>query len=189
MNIPMKNQKAIINALMPQACLTIQNMVAITGFDRKVVCQTCCDLIRNGYIQRKERGCYELTKKGLDVKNGDAVLKKGYNGRKPTKQKKTLRIALWRAMRCLKKFTVGDLLELVCTEDKSGYSNAKCYVLRLTEHGVLYELRRGTDTEGKKNNGEKRYSLVEDLGLQAPIIRRNKDMYDPNSGRIRAWIG
>lgn len=190
MSEQMKNQRAVFDALSPSACLTIQNMVAITGLDRKALCHSCMDLVRNGYIQRKERGCYELTAEGLKVKAEQGVLKKRYDGRKPARQKKTLRVRLWRAMRSLKKFTVNDLLELSARDcSKSEWSNAKYYVLRLTEHGILYELRRGTDARGKTGNGEKRYSLVKDLGLLAPIIKRNKDLYDPNTGETWLWNG
>lgn len=190
MSEQMKNQRAVFDALSPSACLTIQNMVAITGLDRKALCHSCMDLVRNGYIQRKERGCYELTAEGLKVKAGQGVLKKRYDGRKPARQKKTLRVRLWRAMRSLKKFTVSDLLELSARDcSKSEWSNAKCYVLRLVEHGILYELRRGVDASGKKGNGEKRYSLTNDLGLLAPIIKRNKELYDPNTGETWPWNG
>lgn len=190
MSEQMKNHRAVFDALSGSACLTVQNLVAITGINRKLICHACCDLVQNGYIQRKERGCYELTEEGLKVKSGQGVLKKGYRGRKPAKHKKTLRVGLWRAMRCLKKFTAGDLLELSSRgESKSEYSNAKCYIQRLAEHGILYELRRGTDARGKTGNGEKRYSLVKDLGLLAPIIKRNKDLYDPNTGETWPWNG
>ena len=99
----------------------------------------------------------------------------------------TLRQKAWRAMQIKGKFTLSDLVRNVVTaadKARNPRNNLGRYVAGLTRIGILVELKRRAAPTSLTSNGEKRWTLVRDLGRQAPVMRRDGlSVYDPNSGQ------
>ncbi len=99
----------------------------------------------------------------------------------------TLRQKAWRAMQIKGKFTLSDLVRNVVTpadKAKNPRNNLGRYVAGLTRVGILIELKRRAAPTSLTSNGEKRWTLVRDLGRQAPVMRKDgSSVFDPNSGQ------
>ncbi len=111
---------------------------------------------------------------------------KGPHG-KPRVVRGTLRQKAWRAMQIKGKFTLSDLVRTVVAVDspaKDPRNNLGRYVKALCTAGILVEMKRRTAPASPTSNGEKRWMLVRDLGRDAPVMREQGGVYDPNSGQI-----
>lgn len=112
---------------------------------------------------------------------------KPYN-RKPRVVHGTQRQKIWRAMQIKGgKFSLADLCRCVLTGTetaKNPRNSVSRYVAGLAKVGIVIEMKRRMAPTSPTSNGEKRWLLVRDLGRQAPVIRPNGDVYDPNSGEI-----
>ena len=111
---------------------------------------------------------------------------KGPHG-KPRILKGTLRQKAWRAMQIKVKFSLSDLLRNAVTAEslhRDPRNNIGRYVKALTSAGVLSEMKRRLPPTLIGSNGEKRWVLIRDLGRNAPVIRNDGRIFDPNSGQI-----
>jgi len=93
----------------------------------------------------------------------------------PKKQRRRvnpLRTKLWRAMRILRDFTIGDLLA-VCEVSSRASINTFCFQLRRA--GYLMQRR------SPRRHGEARYRLLRNTGPESPIYVRSRGLFwDPN---------
>lgn len=96
----------------------------------------------------------------------------------PAKQRRRinpLRTKLWRAMRILREFTIGDLLA-VCEVSSRASVNTFCFELRRA--GYLMQRR------SPRKHGESRYRLLRDSGPESPVRVRTRHLFwDPNDGK------
>jgi len=101
---------------------------------------------------------------------------------KPRKPKRNnLRVRAWRAMRMKNKFTINDLISVAANgEEKDPRGNLGIYLTQLQRCGVIRRLPRRVRRPREGGDGSYRYVLTNDLGPQAPIIRKN-GVYDQNS--------
>jgi hypothetical protein len=80
--------------------------------------------------------------------------------------------------------TIVEIQTTICTgEEKDPVANLRKWLNKLVDAGVM-EAERVDD--GKlTSNGSYRYTVVQNLGPKAPIVRANTgQVFDPNSGRI-----
>lgn len=86
------------------------------------------------------------------------------------------------------KFTLSDLVRNAVSEEdkaKDPRNNIGRYVAGLTHAGILVEMRRRAVPTSPTSNGEKRWTLVRDLGRKAPVMRKGgNSVFDPNSGQM-----
>lgn len=178
-------QMPIVEALSGGQCLTTTELKHCTQMTGSVVSDTCCKLVARGWIVRRERGCFELSKHGKQaVKNGETItsgptrpLTQGY----PKKRRKlTARCAIWRSIRILRKFTIGELEILT----SASHDNTMQFVGYLLKSGVLIPLKREPGA-ALTSNGFRRWFLMHDLGPETPIWRpTTRELFDPNSNSV-----
>lgn len=179
-------QMAIMEALRSGACLTTAAMVEATSIDRRQVADACCRLVRRGLVDRRERGCFELStagrdalEQGLDIRSGPSAPLTAIVPRRPRRE--TDRDRLWRCIRMLRKFS----LEELCSRAECSDANARKYIGALHAAGYLSALRREPGF-APTSNGFCRWALTEDPGVEAPIFRpQTREVWDPNSRTAR----
>ncbi len=178
------NQEAVRDAILPDACLTIDQLDVTLELPRRDIVKAAGALISRGLIERVERGCFRLTEAGQKSQAEAEVLTSGPNAPltcKKTRKKSTLRLRMWRAMAVQKKFTIGDLISAAAKgEEKNARNNAQRYLRALTVVGYLRELPREPGVK-MTSNGFKRYAVLRHTGPKAPKLNPG-NIYDPNTG-------
>lgn len=184
------NQMAIRDALVPDACLTIDALdEALPSIHRREIVKAVGVLINRGYAERVALGCYQLTEAGRKSAKLDEVMKSGPHGadtanaRKP--QQNSLRQRAWNAMRIPGSFSIPDLIIAADTGSKDAETNLQRYLKGLAAVGYVIELpirQRGTRPG---SNGFKLFRLLNDTGETAPVYRLKKgEVYDHNTQEI-----
>lgn len=176
-------QMAIAGALSSGACLTTAELAAATGIERSRIADGCCRLITRGWIVRRERGCFELSREGRTALDAGETITSGPRG--PLTQgvprrrrRQTARDRLWSAIRILRKFGLADL-EMMTAASRA---NVMRFVNVLERTGYLAPLRREPGT-APTSQGYRRWLLVRDTGPDAPVFRaRRRQLYDANTG-------
>jgi len=108
-------------------------------------------------------------------------------GQKATRAKTMtigLRAKAWWVLRKNRSMTLAEIQSTICTgKEKSADSNLRRYLKKLADVGVI-DVEQIDD--GKlTSNGVNRYTVVKNLGPQAPVVRvKTGQVFDPNSGRI-----
>jgi hypothetical protein len=89
-------------------------------------------------------------------------------------------------MRQVNTFTIHQLLETYADgTEKEAQGNLGFYLRRLEAHGVVERLERRQPGTALSSNGFVVWRLTRNLGLQAPVWRRQqKVLWDPNAGQI-----
>jgi hypothetical protein len=110
-------------------------------------------------------------------------------GRPPgsTKQGATgLRGKCWWLMRELGTFTINRLLETYATgTEKDAHNNLDNYLFRLAACGVVERLDQRQQSDALTSNGYVVWRLKRNLGLLAPVWRREqKVLWDPNRQEV-----
>ncbi|WOF75343.1 hypothetical protein QMT40_003014 [Parvibaculaceae bacterium PLY_AMNH_Bact1] len=159
----------------------------LPNLKRKKITSSICRHVTNGYVVRKKSGCYQVTAKGKKA------YKRGYTSgpqgpltgeRKP--QRTTLRSRVWKALRLKKRATLGELIAYAAledTDDQNALRNASRYIRGLRAAGVVKKLARREPGTAPTSNGHHVYLLVDDLGPEAPYLRRNgTTLCNPNTG-------
>lgn len=193
------NANALLDALTPGTCLTVDDFAKATGLPRGEISRVAGNLVIRDLIERTARGCFQLTPLGVAFLAGGGRItagpKKGLTQRFRRRKGSTLRDRLWAALRIRGKATIDELLEMALADDETAdrsYTNATTYLGALRRAGYLAELRR---EPGKVTNGCKRFSLVRDSGPEAPQYRIAKPardgrpaveahVYDPNTREV-----
>jgi predicted transcriptional regulator len=180
-------QQQVLAELPAGACLTVDQLVEVRGMSRRDISTAACGLIRRGYLERVERGCYQLTQEGLRAKESGDRLTCGPAApltqvcRRP--RRRTHRDLLWFALRILGtsgKPTIADLLEVAGLDQAANYSNALRFLQALRKAGIVRRMPRREQALSLTSNGCHRYLLRKDLGPQTPVERR-EGLFDPNS--------
>jgi hypothetical protein len=185
-------QKAVLDAIGVDACLTTAEIAAAIGMQHNDVATTTCAMIRSDYVERIERGCFRLTERGREILASGRMPKAGPRGPKPGRarpQPDTLRQRAWRVMRMASSFTIGDLVVAAArVEDKDPAGNLRRWVRALADAGYLFEFpRRRRADQAPTSNGEKVYRLDRATGEHAPrlvqghIHGRPDRIWDPNT--------
>lgn len=97
-----------------------------------------------------------------------------------------LRGKCWWLMRELGTFTINRLLETYATGmEKDAHNNLDNYLFRLAACGVVERLEQRQQNEVLTSNGCVVWRLTRNLGLLAPVWRREqKVLWDPNSEQV-----
>jgi hypothetical protein len=156
-------------------------------------------LRRRKYVERLHPDCYRATAAGRAAWREGVRITVGpkgpLTGRRVTAQGK-LRPRLWRAIRILKKFTVGDLISIAASEAEHCEpaklnASALRYLSCLRRAGYIVVLREREPGSAPTSNGFKRYLLLPDrnTGPLAPQIGKGGTVYDPNLRETRQIAG
>lgn len=168
------------------ACMTIDALADELGLSNRQVSDAASGLIKRGYLERAEIGCFRLTEEGAEATVLGVSITSGPNGpvskqRKPMRN--TLRQRAWTAIRMQRKFTVPDLMIAATIGNESDpENNLQRYVSGLAKAGVVRKLRGNVPGTAISSPGFQRYALVQDLGDVAPTLRRAA-IYDHNANR------
>lgn len=180
MTAPGANQMALVSALADGVCLTITEIAERCGLERQAISAAACLLIERGWVQRRERGCYDLTADGQTAIAAGEEITCGPRGpmqaaKRP--RKITTRDRAWHAMRLLKKFSIDDVIERAGGERH----NVGRYILALEGAGYLVALRRQPGN-APSSNGFRRFFLARDTGPKTPLLRnKSREILDPNT--------
>ena len=180
------SKNLIIHFLQPGICHSIDDLAAELGIPNKAVTRGAAALIQDGYLIRRERGCFELSEKGIAAKGKEISFTSGPNGKKqkPSMPKRrTLKDNIWAALRIKNKATLEDLLFVATIDGQiSSPGNARAYLKHLRDAGIVRLMSRKAAGEAPTSNGFNRYMLVNNLGPKTPYFSRvNNKIFDPNS--------
>lgn len=138
-----------------------------------------CRCLRARGLMRTAEGLHELTEAGRQaVECGEEITCGPSKGR--VRRDGSLRAKAWRAMRIRERFSLDDLLLLLCDDgaDKAE-RNLRDYLSALERSGHLTRLKR------QGANGSPRWWLARDTGPKAPAWnKRTRTLADPNTGEI-----
>lgn len=184
------SQTALLHHL-GNSCKTIEVLCEEMGLSRKQISYAASALIGKEYLERVERGCFQLTDAGrIAVERGEQITS-GPRGQLRSLRRAasdTLRQRAWNVMRIQRRFSIPDLLTAATTgtEIRAG-DNLQHYCKALSDAGILRRLparQRGT---ALTSNGFAQYTLVQDLGHIAPVHRKKARLViDHNSGKEMA---
>lgn len=93
----------------------------------------------------------------------------------------------WRAMQIKGKFSLPDLCRCVLTGQETAKDprhTLRVYVIGLAKVGILSEMKKRQGSANPLSRGDKRWLLVRDLGRQAPVVRSNGEVFDPNASEV-----
>lgn len=173
--------------LMGDKCLPIAQIARELGLEHRQVAFAAAELVEKGYLQRRKRGCFELSTLGRSAKQNGVSITKGRACAAPrcsgVPNQNTLRQRAWNVMRMAQKFSVPDLLTVATTgTEKSAASNLQRYCRALCRAGVLVQLRQKQPGDAPSSPGSFRFMLVNNLGPLAPSYRRERHaLWDYNS--------
>ena len=186
------HQEALLKALAPGLCLTIDQLEGSGGLSRRQITNAAMGLIRRALVERVELGCFRLTAEGITLRAAGTPLTSGPNaphtGQRRTR-KPNFRTRIWRAMAVRDKFAIGDLVAVAARgEERDPMSNAGRYLAALANAGYIRRLPvkgRGT---ALTSNGFVRYVRLRHTGPSAPIVKTGgKAVYDPNTRETVSW--
>jgi predicted transcriptional regulator of viral defense system len=181
------HQHAILSALVPNACMTLDEIAEASGVPRLGVPRAVNRLILRGFVERIARGCIQLTQAGATALAEGTPLNSGPIAphRQMNNRSGSARERFWQAIRLRQKFTLADLQILALKDGEQGYSNIRIYVGRLEKAGYLRALMRDQSSAiSTMSRGQKRWALVRDSGPCAPITRQRGgawEVFDPNT--------
>lgn len=186
-----KNINAVFSILSDKT-ITLDELTAQSPCNRHETTKIMSRLVSRGAVERLENGVYKLSEVGKSLKSSGKyqVFHSGcqtkYNKNRAVKN--SLRDKAWRLMRLQNKFTITDLVSVASDgKEKDPRSNLLKYVNALCHAGILYEMPRRLKGDKPQSNGYKQFMLIEDVGHKTPILRREKKIYDPNSGETLQW--
>lgn len=167
------------------ACLVIGELADELGLTTVQVSKAAALLIGRGYIERVDRGCFQLTEAGRVARDQGVTIETGVTG--PTRalrlpKRTTIRQRAWNAMRITRTFTVADLTTAVAREgDGDVEKNLRRYVAALARAGYLARAARRRPGTAPGSNGFAVYSLVRDTGPVAPVwSQKHRAIHDFN---------
>lgn len=103
-----------------------------------------------------------------------------------TRQRNTtrgLRAKAWWVLRKNHRMTLVDIQSTICNgTERSAKSNLCRWFVQLAKVGVVKATK--IDDGIMTSNGSNLYSIIRDVGPLAPIVRKNGDVYDPNSKQL-----
>ncbi len=175
-------RKAVLAAMtppegQPPQVMTLDDLVATTGFARGKVHGSVCLAISAGLLTWVGKGRYRFIPPDQRLPREPAPPRPP---RAPTgRTANGLRARLWRAMRIVRKGSVSEIVRLVLRDGeqaKSVHATTTDYLRALALAGYLIDLRRPGEMEG-------RYSLIRDTGPLPPARKAGtKVVVDRNTG-------
>lgn len=176
------HQNQILAALPGKTCLTTEEIVRATSLASKQVTQAIGKLVSRSFVDRVERGCFQLSPEGHAFLASGAKIdcaplrpcSSPIDG--APVEADDLPARTWRAILASgHKFSVADLAELAVRHEATGEDEIRRYCAALCRAGIL-----------KRFNGrEARYLLIKDIGPKAPrFSRRRQVVYDPNTREV-----
>lgn len=186
---------AVKSLACPKGCVKLAAIAKHTGLTNRQVADACAKLVQHGYLARQtysddsvKPGCYTITdlgKAALDQGTRMTSGPKGPTGKTRPKDN-SLRERAWRCLRIRRKASVPELVGLLIDagasqeQIKAAENNLQHYFRPLVRAGYLTEMRREAP-QSMTSNGAKRYLLVRDTGLLAPISQPSQSkVYDQN---------
>ncbi len=139
--------------------------------------RSVCRCLRARGLMRTVEGIHELTEAGRQAMTIGQEITCGPD-KGGVRRAESLRAKAWRAMRIKVKFSLDELLSLLCDgEEKDAAGNLRRYLRALELTGYLVEMKRtGAD-------GSRRWWLAKDTGLHAPAWNKKAwTLTDPNTG-------
>ncbi len=166
-------------------CLSNSDILSVmegTASARQVN-SSLCKLVTHGLVERMEKGCYQLTKKGFEALVSDNFYAEHNTAPRPCykARPRNARDRIWQAMRILQKFTMADLAiraETTC-------NNVSKYLRPLEKAGYISFLRKAGDDKAT-SNGVNVYLLMRNTGEKRPLYKaRFNWVIDQNTGEKR----
>ena len=181
-------QTRFLHHLGDASCKTIDVIADELQLTRHQISVTATSLIRRDYLERVERGCFQLTASGRQAVLDGVEITSGPNGahsKVKAPLRHTLRQRAWNVIRIQRRFTIPDLLTTAALgSEKIAQNNLQRYCRGLCSSGILRKLphRQKDTTHG--SNGFVQYVLMKDLGSIAPVYRpKTQTIFDHNSGK------
>ncbi|KZL17846.1 hypothetical protein [Pseudovibrio sp. Ad37] len=135
---------ALLHHLKGGECQTLEMLDADTALSlsRKQIIEAAGFLTMKGYLERVERGCYQLTQSGRQAADDGLVIPLGGSSRvqkhKRTPRRNSLRQRAWNAMKISGAFTLSDIVLVAAqASDKQPESNLQRYLRSLIQAGYL----------------------------------------------------
>ncbi|MXR36739.1 hypothetical protein [Craterilacuibacter sinensis] len=157
-----------------------------TGLTESQVHAAVRRLLAAKLVYRPEPGVLALTDSGhytarLGKFRRQRTASQGCKPR-PTRRH-SLRAKVWRSIRNQQKFSVGDVLGRICTDNPSTMRGAVLAVIRQLESaGYVVPMARRTGADGK---AEARWMMMRNTGFEAPVWRpKTRELYDPNTEEV-----
>lgn len=180
-------QTAVLYAIGEQ-CVLLGDLAEQLELERKQVGCAAAELVRKGYVERREPGCFALSLEGRSFMAAGRKFTTGPNGplqvdRGPTKARLTIRQRAWNVMRIRGKFSVPDLqIAAVDGDDAAVQVTLRRFCRQLVKAGVLVQLAKKERGTALSSPGFNRYMLVKDLGPMVPSYRRgSRVLFDHNA--------
>ncbi|MCJ7996090.1 hypothetical protein J5N58_16855 [Rhizobium cremeum] len=184
-NAPYTLSNTTIHALADGACRTLSELDALLPLDRKKISNAIGQLVINGYAERIEAGCYQLTAKGKAAAERGEVLGRvrGPNAVVRRVRRLTFSQRIWTAMRMSSTFTVAELVIAAAQNEANPEHLARRYIGHLVAAGYVAEQAGRTAGTRLNSRGFKRFRLLKNTGMQAPVWRKALNaVHDFNTG-------
>lgn len=177
----------VLHSLGDGSCQTIDYLVEMLGLSRRQVSDGAAKLVFRGLLERIEAGCYRLTAEGMKAAQAGEIITSGpfrpHTVKKPKAFPDTFRQRLWTAMRMSGTFTLGEVAMIAARGDSDPENNAAWYLRHLRDAGYVAELRTRQPGTRLTSNGFKRFRLLKDTGMKAPVYRtKTRTLFDYNTG-------
>ncbi|TCS62559.1 hypothetical protein [Varunaivibrio sulfuroxidans] len=159
----------------PGAPVTIAEMAAALAQPNRKVVYAMDKLRIQGFAQRLQTGCYQLTENGLEARAAGKRVTSGPNGPLTGQKrggKKTLNAKVWKALRARGKATLDDLMQLIDDRTlKDPRASAQRYLWTLAQAGYVRPLKNRRPGTAPTSNGFKVYVLLPGMntGPMAPL--------------------
>lgn len=177
---------ALLRHLEGGACMTVDQVSAGLGINRRQVSDAAASLLRRDYLMKMAIGCYQLTEAGLAAARAGEVITSGPVGKTGAipRYKDTFRQRAWSSMRFNGRFTIGQVVRAAARDgETNARENARKYISQLCRAGYVKELPRRAPGTAISSNGFKRFMLVRNSGRIAPVYRMEyRVMHDFNTG-------
>lgn len=158
---------------------TIIDIEKLTSAHRDSVRDYVKRLVRAGYVEQKDEKrdkaiLYRLVKRRKQAprlrRNGEEV------------PRSSARDNMWRTIKMLNVFTAKDLAVSASTKTQQiSLSYAKNYIVFLNHAGYLKTLK---SNKGRSSMAQYKLLPGKNTGPKAPLIQRNKSVYDPNIEQV-----
>lgn len=145
------------------------------------------ELIVRGYLERVERGCFQLTVEGTQAVSEGIEIRAGNRGPVDTVRsplRNTMRQRAWKAMQIHREFTVPEIAMVVARNDPASvYNSLQGFLRQLVSAGYLMRSPRKVPGTSITSNGFNRFRLVRDTGPRVPVFSKKRGAFhDFNTG-------
>ena len=168
------------------ACLPVDHLANLVGEPRSKVARAMAGLVQRGLAERRVQGCFAATQAGFDhveafgfVARGGPTTKRGSRAA----VRGTLRQRAWNVMRISSPFTIRSIAALAEKGNPNAEHSLQKWFTALEATGYLQREPRREVPQKRGSNGLRRYRLVKDTGMIAPIHSVEHDcIRDLNTG-------